>query len=78
MKQSKETESYDEEPVYYCKRCLSLSIKSLPAMGDVDYCTECGNAETGITTIDKWLEMYKAKYGHDYIEKKERKWPYWC
>lgn len=50
----------------------------MPLLEDQDYCTECGNTEIGVTTIDKWLAMYKSKYGHDYIVKVERKWPYWC
>lgn len=69
---------YDEEPVYYCKRCLSLNIRSLPMIGNQDYCEECGAIDIGTTEIDNWNKMYEAKYGHPYIIKKEKKWPYWC
>ena len=70
--------TYDDDPVYYCKRCLSLSIKDVPFVKDKCYCTECTNADIGVTSIEEWKEMYRKKYGHDYIEKRELKWPYWC
>lgn len=70
--------SYDEDPVFYCKRCLSLNIRQMPFMKDQDYCGECGAVEVGEADIEEWKRMYKEKYGHDYIVKKELKWPYWC
>jgi hypothetical protein len=51
---------YDKEPVYYCKRCLSLAIKSV---GEYDYCTKCNCTEIGVTDIHTWLDMRKEKYG---------------
>lgn len=69
---------YNEDPVYYCKRCLSLSIREMPMMPEQDYCEECGNVDVGTTDIEEWKKMYREKYGHDYIIKVERKWPYWC
>ena len=73
----KKDKSYDDEPVYFCKRCLSLNIKQMPVVKQ-DYCEECGSADIGSTSIEEWKEMYKKKYGHDYIQKRELKWPYWC
>lgn len=69
---------YDDEPVYYCKRCLSLNIKQMPLLPDQDYCEECGATLIGQTDIETWKEKYRERYGHDYIVKIERKWPYWC
>ena len=69
---------YDDEPVYFCKRCLSLNIRELPIIRYQDYCADCGTADVGIASIEEWKKMYKEKYGHDYIEKRELKWPYWC
>lgn len=71
-------EQYNEEPVHYCKRCLSLNIKEMPLMPEQDYCGDCGTVDTGIASIEEWDEMYKKRYGHQYIIKKEYKWPYWC
>jgi len=71
-------ESYDDDPVYYCKRCLSLNIRDIPLVEDQMYCGECGTVDVGVApTIHEWKKLYKEKYGHDYIEKKELKWPYW-
>ena len=70
--------SYDDEPVYYCKRCLSLSIGQMPFKKDQDYCMECGTTDIGTTTIEEWTKMYKEKYGHDYVQKRVLNWPYWC
>lgn len=47
-------------------------------MKDQDYCGECGATDIGEAHIEEWKSMYKEKYGHDYIIKKELKWPYWC
>lgn len=69
---------YDEEPVFYCKRCLSLNILQMPMMEDQCYCGECGTTDIGTTDIEEWKELYKKKYGHDFVVKKELKWPYWC
>ena len=42
------------------------------------YCMECGTTDIGTTTIEEWTKMYKEKYGHDYVQKRVLKWPYWC
>ncbi len=71
-------EDYDDEPVYYCKRCLSLNIRQVPLMENLDYCGECGSTEIETTSIEEWKALYKEKYGRDFIVKRELKWPYWC
>lgn len=70
-------DSYEEDPVFYCKRCLSLSIKQMPIVNQ-DYCAECSSADIGQTDIETWKKMYELKYGHPYVQKRELKWPYWC
>lgn len=54
---------YDKEPVYYCKRCLSLAVKSV---GQYDYCDNCSCTDIGTTDIFTWEEMYKNKYGKEF------------
>jgi hypothetical protein len=71
-------EDYDREPVYYCKRCLSLNIRGVPLVENVDYCGECGATDIGTATIEEWKALYKKKYGKDFVIKRELKWPYWC
>lgn len=70
--------TYDDDPVFYCKRCLSLNIQQLPVADNMDYCAECSSADVGQTDIYTWKRLYREKYGHDFVEKKELKWPYWC
>jgi hypothetical protein len=60
-------ESYDDEPVFYCKRCLSLKIKPIPLFNNQDYCEDCGSADIGKCNIEEWLKLYKDKYGHPYV-----------
>ena len=74
-------DSYDDEPVYYCKRCLSLKICQIPMMEDKSYCEDCGTVDIACSSFEEWDELYVEKYGHHYLEreeKKELKWPYWC
>jgi hypothetical protein len=71
-------EQYDEEPVFYCKRCLSLNIRQIPGAEDQEYCDDCGSANIGSASIEEWEEMYRKKNGKDYVVKRELKWPYWC
>ena len=72
-------ESYDDEPVYYCKRCLSLKICQVPMVENQSYCEDCGTVDIGEASFEEWDAMYVQKYGHHYLVKEEkRKWPYWC
>lgn len=70
-------EAYNDDPVFYCKRCLSLNIKQMPFGMSKDYCDDCGATDIAETQIEEWKEMYRKKYGHDFIVKVEKKWPYW-
>ena len=47
-------QDFNSEPVFYCKHCLSLNIKSVDDSIDADYldfCDECGSTEVGKTDI---------------------------
>ena len=60
---------YDEEPVFYCKNCLSLKIRTLEDLGlDICYCEKCSNTDIEQTDIFTWEELYKNKYGHKYLK----------
>lgn len=59
---------YNNEPVYYCTRCLSLKIMSVPGMDNSDYCEDCGGADIASCTIEEWEKKYEEKYGHKFIE----------
>ena len=56
---------YNEEPVYYCKSCLSLAIQVIGNPED-DYsvCNHCNRTDIEKTDIFTWREMWKEKYGN--------------
>lgn len=60
-------ELYNAIPVFYCKQCLSLRIKSLPGTDDIDFCDECNSTNIESTDIFTWQQMYKDRYGNNYL-----------
>lgn len=62
------TEEYNSIPVFYCKKCLSLKVMNLVGMEDFDYCDECGSPDIGETDIETWRNLYKERYGFDYLK----------
>lgn len=60
--------SYNNEPVVYCKHCLSLKIRTVE---DTDYCEKCGNVETEEASIYDWEKLYEVKYGYKLVNIKE-------
>lgn len=62
------TIDYNAEPVYYCKHCLSLNIKNVLYMEDLDYCDKCGSTDIEKTDIDTWRELYKDRYGFEFLD----------
>ena len=60
---------WDDEPVLFCRNCLSLKILNTSNEGEgVDYCDECGSTLIGSTDIDKWKKLYRQKYNKDYVK----------
>lgn len=62
-------QEYNEEPVFYCKNCLSLKIKTVQVDSNLDYCDECGSTDIAQTNIEEWRDIYKNRYGTDYLNK---------
>ena len=60
--------NYNDDPVFYCKHCLSLAIKFV---GNVEYCEECGGTEIEQTDIHTWDKKYEEKYGVKYLKTKK-------
>lgn len=63
-----EKQQYNEEPVYYCKHCLSLFISNIPRLENSDYCGKCGSTNIGQCNIEEWEQLYKERYGHKFTE----------
>lgn len=57
-------EDYNSEPVFYCKKCLSLKIMAFDESSD--YCDACGSTDIGTAHIEEWKYMYKSKYGREF------------
>lgn len=70
MKEKLSKEEYNEIPVIYCKTCLSLNIKKVPGVVDLDYCDTCSSTSLGEASIEEWEELYKHKYGFKLLDKK--------
>ena len=59
---------YNEDPVFYCKHCLSLKIRDA-GLPELLYCDECGSTEVLSANIKQWEEIYKEKHGFRYLDK---------
>lgn len=67
-------QNFNSEPVFYCKHCLSLKIKSVEDFIDTDYldfCDDCGSTEVDKTDIHSWEKMYEQKYGKNFLTGEE-------
>lgn len=63
---------YNDEPVLYCKHCLSLRIRDA-GLPDLLYCDECGAADILSTNIEEWENLYKGRYGFKFLDKNYNK-----
>lgn len=60
---------YNNEPVHYCKNCLSLCIKTID---NTDYCEKCGSTTIDSTQIEDWEKAYVLKYGEEFLIKNKK------
>ena len=68
MQNTNQKQQYNDEPVFYCKQCLSLKIRNVPNMEDSDYCDDCGSTDIASMHVSEWEKLYKNKYGHSFLE----------
>lgn len=59
---------YNAEPVYYCRHCLSLNIRNVLHMEELDYCEECGSTDIESTDIGTWEGLYRERYGFNLLD----------
>lgn len=57
---------YNDEPIFYCKNCLSLSIKEISNAG-LHVCLECGTPKQEESTVDEWNQLYIERYGKSFL-----------
>lgn len=60
-------DKYNDIPVHYCKSCLSLRVFNDTGLEGLDYCDSCGSTNIDQTSIDTWNQLYKIRYGIEYI-----------
>ena len=60
----------NEEPVYYCKSCLSLKIKQVTVDNQnfTNYCDKCGSTNVGCCDIEEWEKLYNNKYNKEIVK----------
>lgn len=68
LRVNEDKEKYNEEPVFYCTKCLSLKIRSVERLEDSEYCDDCGSTCIEKLSIDEWESLYKKKFNHRYLE----------
>lgn len=61
-------EQYNKDPVFYCRNCLSLRIRDVEHLDNSEYCDKCGSTDIGSVDIQTWREIYKARYGRNFLE----------
>lgn len=61
-------EEYNNEPVMFCQKCLSLKIMFVDE--DISFCDECGSSDVKYTGIHNWENLYEQKYSVKYLNKK--------
>ena len=66
------TIDYNDEPVHYCKYCLSLDNPDV--VGDIEYCKYCGSTEFEQDSIEHWEKKFEDKYKKSKFLKINKKW----
>lgn len=67
-------EDSNNEPITYCKTCLSIHIKTVDfkdTQQEVDYCVNCSNTDLDTVHISEWEDMYREKYGEKFLTGKK-------
>lgn len=72
MKMTRRNE-YDDEPVLYCKRCLSLKIKSTDGDENNDYCADCGSTIIHKAPLEAWDMLYQRMYHKPFLSNEKRR-----
>jgi hypothetical protein len=66
--------NYNEEPVHYCKYCLSLDNPVVLEGTDLEYCKYCGSTDFEESSIEDWEKQFEEKYKQGKYLKINAKW----
>lgn len=61
---------YNEEPICFCKRCLSPRIIH-ENDESTDFCDDCGSTSIIEANVFEWEKLYKETYGDIYLDIKK-------
>ena len=61
-------QEYNQEPVYYCRKCLHLKIGYVEVLEGSAYCEDCNSTDIGTATIEEWDKMFFKRYGYHYLD----------
>lgn len=62
-------DKYNEEPVHYCTNCLSLRIRQVNDMPDLDFCEDCGGTCIEKIHIERWEKLYVERFGFRHLDR---------
>lgn len=68
----KSQSNYNDEPVHYCKYCLSLDNPEM--LDGTEYCKYCGSTEFEDSHIEEWEKQFEQKYKQGKFLKLNKKW----
>ena len=68
----KSQSNYNDEPVHYCKYCLSLDNPEM--LDGTEYCKYCGSTEFEDSYIEEWEKQFEQKYKQGKFLKLNKKW----
>lgn len=60
---------YNDEPVHYCNNCLSLRVRKVADIPDLDFCDECGGTYIKQAHITVWEKLHIGRYGFRFLNK---------
>ena len=73
-----QTNDYNDEPVHYCKYCLSLDNPEIfvdpTTSEETEYCKYCGSTEFEDSHIEEWEKQFEQKYKQGKFLKLNKKW----
>ena len=61
-------QEYNQEPIYYCRKCLHLKIGYVAVLDGSEYCEDCNSTDIGTTTIEEWDKIFFKRYGYHYLD----------
>ena len=59
---------YEVEPVFYCRRCLSLRVVNVGTQEDLLFCDDCNSTDITTADVRDWEQKYISRYGNKFLK----------